>query len=72
MEKATNSTTGDQSYPQRTMGESTIRMVPGDDEIDWDAPPPYGLSFGDEEHNVSTAVVGSSPISHPMRYRRLP
>jgi len=61
LSKATDSRTEDQSYLQYTMGESTTRMVPGDDEVDWDAPPPYVLSSGDEDHNVSTAVLGDTP-----------
>jgi sterol 3beta-glucosyltransferase len=28
------------------------------DEIDWDAPPPYEQSFGNNQRNVSTTVEG--------------
>lgn len=33
--------------------------VPGEaDDIDWDAPPPYQQSFGNDQRNVSTTVEG--------------
>jgi sterol 3beta-glucosyltransferase len=28
------------------------------DDIDWDAPPPYEQSFGNDQRNVSTTVEG--------------
>jgi len=29
------------------------------DDIDWDAPPPYEQSFGNDQRNVSTTVEGA-------------
>jgi sterol 3beta-glucosyltransferase len=36
--------------------QGTVPSEPGD--IDWDSPPPYEQSFGNDQRNVSTTVEG--------------
>jgi sterol 3beta-glucosyltransferase len=41
-----------------TAQQSTVEGA----ELDWDAPPPYDQSFGNERRQVSTAVLGKVPF----------
>jgi len=48
---------------QQTQTFQQRPTVPSEsDDIDWDVPPPYEQSFGNDQRNASTAVLGTSPF----------